>query len=320
MKTAQANEEITTAMIAALEKGIIPWQRPWRSGIPTSLWSGKPYRGINVLILGLASAIKGYTSPYWGTFERIAELSGCVKTPKANGKGHYWASPDGQHRGVRKGEHHVPIYFWKHLVKPDPDDPDNRDADIHSVFATVKQVFSLDQADFPDGVPEKYQVTLADIGELAEPEKIFTGYLHREGIKLVTGGAAFYTPGLDPDELTLPPRGMFGSPEAYYSTAWHEAVHSTGHKSRLKRTGVEEIDHFGSGRYAREELIAEMGAAMLCAMLGIEGVFDNSVAYCQSWAKAAKGDISLIRSAATAAQKAVDLILDVHPYGDEENS
>jgi antirestriction protein ArdC len=316
MKTADANAEITAAMIAALERNIIPWQCPWRSGAPTSLWSGKPYRGINTLILGLAAQVKGYTSPWWGTFERLAELSGCEKVPKASGKGHWWRSPDGQDRGVRKGEHAVVVYFWRHVVTPDPDFPDDRDKDIHKLFCTAKRVFNLDQASFPDGIPDKYSLALAGIPELPEPEKILSGYLSREGITLLTGGAAFYYPPLD--ELTLPPRGMFGSAEAYYSVAYHEAAHSTGHSGRLKRSGIDEVDHFGSGKYGREELIAEMAAAMLCALTGVEGVFDNSVAYVSSWLKTIKGDPSMIRSAATAAQKAVDLIMDIHPYEEDE--
>jgi antirestriction protein ArdC len=315
MKTADANAEITAAMIGALERGVIPWQCPWRSGAPTSLWSGEPYRGINTLILSLAAQVKGYTSPWWGTYERIAALSGCVKTPRASGKGHWWKSPDGKDRGVRRKETGITVYFWKHLVKPDPDDPDNRDADIHAVFTTTRTVFNLGQAAFPDGVPQEYDLA-RDTKMLPEPERVLTDYLAREKIILNTGGAAFYTPGLD--ELTLPLRGTFNSTEDYYSVAYHEAAHSTGHKNRLNRSGVEDIDHFGSGKYGREELIAEMSAAMLCAVTGVEGVFDNSAAYIGSWLKAIKGDPSLIRSAATAAQKAVDLIMDIHPYAEEE--
>lgn len=317
MKSDEANRQITTAMIEALERGVVPWHCPWKSGAPTSLFSGKPYKGINVLILGLTAIVKGYTSQYWGTFDRIAELAGCEKVwrnPEDPSKGFYWRSPDGKARGIRKGEKSVLVYFWEHRTKPDPDDPDNRDSDIHYTYTTYKVVFNLDQADFPDGLPGKY-TTIREIGELPDAEKVFAGYLHRENINLKLGRVAAYDP--DPDDMILPPRGMFESAEKYYSTALHECTHSTGHKFRLDRPGIRNFNHFGSGQYAKEELVAEMGAAMLCRMLGVEGVFDNSAAYIAGWLEKLKGEPGLIRAAAGEAQKAVDLIMNTDTEEEE---
>lgn len=308
MNSETANAKITEAMIAALEKGIVPWHQPWRSGLPLSMWSGNPYRGINVIILGLSAVIKGYSSPWWGSFDRIAEASGCERVerdPDDPKKGHYWVSPDGQSRGIRRGEKSATVYFWERRTKPDPDFPDDRDKDIHFTSTYSRPVFNMDQADFPDGIPAKY--AMREVGALPEPEKVFTEYLNREHIMLNTGSAAWYE--MDPDEITLPARSMFESPEAYVSAALHEGSHSTGHPSRLNRPGVARFDHFGSGQYAKEELVAEMGAAMLCAMLEVEGVFDNSAAYIAGWLKRLKSDPAMLRAAARDAQKAADLIM-----------
>jgi antirestriction protein ArdC len=305
MKSSEAYEEITEKMVEALKAGTVPWRRPWTSaGLPRSLASGKPYRGVNVWVLGLTAMAENYASPHWGTFNRIAELCGMEKVARKTGKGSFWVSPDDTPRGIRKGEKSTVIYYWEHKVRPDPDFPDDRDKDIHAVFVKYDRVFNLDQA---DAVPEKYKMNTVPVEEIPDAQAVLDGYISR-GPALIHGGSQAYYTSVD-DTITLPARESFtGSPE-YYSTAFHEAGHSTGHSKRLKRPGVEDFDHFGSDKYGKEELVAEMTSAMVCSATGIETTFDNSAAYIASWIKAIKGDVSLVTQAASAAQAAADLIL-----------
>ena len=107
----------------------------------------------------------------------------------------------------------------------------------------------------------------------------------------------------------MPSRDLFHSSEEYYSTLFHELTHSTGHTSRVGREGIEQLNTFGSESYSKEELIAEMGAAMLCGVTGISpATIPNSAAYLQSWINRLRGDSKLLVSAASAAQKAADYI------------
>ena len=107
----------------------------------------------------------------------------------------------------------------------------------------------------------------------------------------------------------MPSRNAFDSPEEYYSTLFHELTHSTGHTSRVGRDGIEKLNTFGSESYSKEELIAEMGAAMLCGVAGIERkTLSNSAAYLKSWIDVLKSDARMVVSAASQAQKAADYI------------
>jgi antirestriction protein ArdC len=122
-------------------------------------------------------------------------------------------------------------------------------------------------------------------------------------------GKAWYRPSTD--VVGIPSRNAFNAAEVYYATLFHELTHSTGHPSRIGREGIEDLNTFGSESYSKEELVAEMGAAMLCGVTGIEpATIDNSAAYLKCWIDALRGDSKLIISAASAAQKAADYILN----------
>lgn len=122
-------------------------------------------------------------------------------------------------------------------------------------------------------------------------------------------GKAYYHP--LQDIVNVPPLKDFPNPAEHYSTLFHEMVHSTGHKNRLNREGIKGLASFGSETYSKEELIAELGASMLCGVAGIDNdTIENSASYIQSWLKALKNDKTLIVSAAQQAQKAVDYILN----------
>jgi len=126
--------------------------------------------------------------------------------------------------------------------------------------------------------------------------------------KMEQSSKEWYRPSTDTVEM--PSKSLFSSIEEYYSTLFHELTHSTGHASRIGREGIKQLNTFGSESYSREELIAEMGAAMLCGVTGIDqATIQNSAAYLKTWIERLKSDSKLLVSAASAAQKASDYIL-----------
>ena len=168
-------------------------------------------------------------------------------------------------------------------------------------------VFSVEQCTLPGldlGKPELPDKTFNPIPEC---ERIVAGFAAKPAIKH-GGDRAFYMPSLD--HITMPQPEDFDSPEEYYSTLFHELTHSTGHKSRLDREGINQMHYFGDPVYSREELIAECGAAFLAGHSGIVSkTLSNSASYLQNWIQVLKADSRLIITAASAAQKAADLIL-----------
>ena len=128
--------------------------------------------------------------------------------------------------------------------------------------------------------------------------------------------SAWYKPSAD--LVGLPDANAFDTPENYYATAFHELTHATGHISRLDRAGIMNTVHFGSESYSKEELIAELGAAYLCAQAGITATLPQHAAYLQNWITALRGDSRLIVTAASAAQKAADYILGTAPATESE--
>jgi len=282
-----AAEVTTNKILEALKADIVPWQQEWtgNTGLPTSLATGKLYRGVNVFTLWLTGAAAGYASNLWGTYRQIQERGG----------------------QVRKGEKSTEIVFWKIIEKK----VDGEDKVKKIPLLRLFHVFNIDQADWAEGarlpaVPERTQVD-----PIEAAEALLADYL-AGGPSLAYGGdKAYYKPGAD--HIQMPARDDFTSAEAFYSTLYHEASHSTGHSKRLSREGIAQgtFGAFGDKVYSQEELVAEMGAAILCAIAGIEqkATLDNSAAYIAHWVKALSDDHSLIIKAASAAQKAVDLIV-----------
>lgn len=283
--------EITDTIIAALEAGTIPWHQPWEAtaGLPTSMSSRKTYRGVNVFLLAMAAGAKGYRSSWWGTFGQIDKLGG----------------------KVRKGEKSTMVVFWKRLVvKTTAEEKATSGKDSKAIpMLRYFRVFNADQC---DGLPERFHPGIADEVTIAfDPieaaETIASGYV--DGPSVSHGGdRAYYRPSTD--AIQLPERSAFESADAYYSTMFHEMTHSTGHASRLKRPTLLESHSFGDESYSKEELVAEMGAAMLSGMAGIQqATVPASAAYVASWLRVLRGDAKLVIQAAAAAQKAADRIL-----------
>lgn len=278
-------QSVTDKIMAALEAGTIPWEKPWRSVagvLPTSMSSRKTYRGVNVWLLSLAAQASGYRSPYWGTYNQISELGG----------------------QVQRGEKSTSVILWKPVVKKEEDDSISRFLVIRS-FA----VFNAEQADWADGSKRPADPVMPETtwDALKVAEMLANLMPQRPEIKH-GGNRAYYSPNLD--FVGMPPTSSFDAPDGYYATLYHELVHSTGHKSRVGREGIEAMDGFGSEKYSREELVAEMGASYLCSEAGIPPRIDQSAAYLASWLKALNNDKTMVVKAAAQASKAVDFILD----------
>lgn len=280
-------QEVTDRIIGYLEQGTAPWKNPIRRGTgdgwPKNLSSGKQYRGINVFLLGLRSWEAGFTSDYWLTFNQAKAVGGTV----------------------RKGEKGSLVTFWKMYATQD------KDTGLETEIPMLKHytAFNLKQIDgitAPDAVePDPGAVPFEP---LAKADRLIDGYVGKPAINHDGGARAFYRP--TSDTIHLPEPDQFEAAEDYYGTAFHELTHSTGHSSRLNRGLDTALSPFGSPDYSKEELVAEMGAAFMCAAAGISPpTIEQSASYLQSWISVLKGDKRLVVSAAGAAQKAADLML-----------
>lgn len=270
----QAYDHITDRIIALLSQGTVPWHKPWKAktGWPRNYVSRKAYRGINVFLL---SAMH-YESPSWLTFRQATQLGG----------------------NVRKGEKSCPVVFWKPMKIEDRETREEKEIPILRIY----HVFNTTQC---DGLKDAPVVTNEIV--TVKPAEIVAGMPQPPGIKhgMIY---AFYSP-LE-DCVGMPNRERFDTDDAYFSTLYHELVHSTGHESRLKRATLDVGNGFGSDPYCKEELIAEMGATFLCGHAEIiERTIDSSAAYINGWLERIRQDKMLIVQAAAQAQKAADFIL-----------
>ena len=271
-------EIVTEQVIRQLEQGVAPWRKPWRTELPVNLISGKSYRGLNVFLLGA----QGYGSRYWLTFNQAKKLGG----------------------HIRKGQHSSLVTFWHIGEEKIIRQTDGTQRKSKPFLLRFYHVFNVEQT---DGIADKLGLTGASprVPDLKQCEAIVSGMPNAP--KIEQSSKAWYRPSTD--TVGMPSKPLFASIQEYYSTLFHELTHSTGHASRVGREGIENIAGFGSESYSREELIAEMGAAMLCGVTGISpATMSNSASYLQSWITRLRGDSKLLVSAASAAQKAADYI------------
>lgn len=276
-------ELVTNRIIEQLENNIIPWEKPWSGTIDGAFnrVSKKPYSILNQMLLK-------YNGEY-ATFKQWQELGG----------------------HIRKAEKSEIIVFWKmYPIKEKQDDG----TEIIKTIPLLKyiNVFHISQV---DGVEPLKQKVTHDIEPIEKAEKILNDYWNRENItiKHVKGDKAFYSPMFD--KIQLPLFEQFKQSEEYYSTAFHESVHSTMKTSRCNRQEDRKgkVVSFGSEEYSKEELVAEVGSAQLMNIVGIETTksFRNSTAYIQSWLKVLRNDNKFIVSASSKAEKAVNYILGI---------
>lgn len=300
-------EMITNQIVENLEKGFVPWQKPWstHSPYPVNLTSKRNYRGINVFILYLQNLANNFNSPYWMTFNQAKKVSGYKKA------GRFWKwDKEGEDPkfGVKKGETGTRVVFWKFLDIDDPDAPSGKKKIPLLRYYTV---FNVDQCNLPEKVLAKIAIskrTESEIGTIDVAEEICNNYK----VDFDHGGDRAYYHKKD-DKIQMPEKARFSSDEEYYMTRFHEMVHSTGSKERLDRDSIVDASYFGDENYSKEELIAEMGACFLAAESGINlentTLFENSTSYLTNWMKKIKDDPKLLIQAAGKAQKAVDFIL-----------
>jgi len=274
-KRRNIRQEVTNTIIAALEAGTAPWVKPWKSsasGLPERQDTGEAYRGINVLLLIFAGM--AYTSNQWFTYRQAAQKGG----------------------QVRKGEGGTQIIFWKLFRKSVVDEFTGEETEKNIPMLRQFTVFNRDQI---DGLPEIEVEDVPDFDRHANAEST----IGATGAEIAYGtNAAFYQP--TSDSIGLPNRESFDNPESFYSTAFHELTHWTGAKERLDRTLS--LDRFGKA-YAFEELVAEIGAAFLCAEHKIDGELQHP-SYIAHWIEGLKEDNNAIFTAAKLAQEAADLI------------
>ncbi len=277
MQTSEYRKAVTERLIGMLESGTAPWQKPWDAGIAAMNrphnFNGRPYHGVNALMLWCTAIDKGYEDPRWLTFKQVNKLGG----------------------HVNKGEKAQIVEYWqweKEVENPETGEKEKVSLEHPKVYRAA--VFNADQC---TGLP-KLRRQAQEWTPVERAENIIAA----NGVPVThnTDGSAFYSPG--GDFICLPPRESFATVDAYYSTLLHEVGHSTGHPTRLNR---EFGGQFGSEGYAREELRAELASTFLCGELGIAttGSDEQHAAYVKSWVSALKNDYNEIFRAAADAEK-----------------
>ena len=272
---------VTNQIVEAIERGAADWRMPWHSTgkdsfSPLNAATQKPYRGVNVLGLWAAAQKHGYATGYWATYKQWQEMGA----------------------QVRKGEKSSLVVFWKFadVESEDEDTPTADEASRRLVLARGYSVFNAAQVDgfVPPEVAER---SVAERIECAE--QFFAGL----GAKIQHGGnRAYYQPSTD--SIRMPMFEAFDYPVSYYSTLAHEMTHLTGAVSRLNR---DLSGRFGNAAYAAEELVAELGAAFICADLSLSNEpRPDHAAYISSWVTVLKRDKRAIFTAAAKAQAAAD--------------
>ena len=277
-------EQVTQTLLAQIEAGCVPWRKPW-SGSAVAMprrVTGEAYRGINVVMLWAAAMEKGYASASWMTYRQAQELGG----------------------QVRKGERStLVIKFGSTQRKGDEaEGGDAQDGDASKRFyARTYRVFNTDQI---EGLDAHWYGDPDPVREYdTEADPVLSDWFEALGVPITQSDepAAYYLPG--EDRIHIPRVGRFESAEAFWATLAHEEAHATKHKSRLDRR------HEGNTReerYAREEVVADLASAMVCARLGLRVQYEQHAAYLEHWVTVMREDSRAIVRAASMAQAAAD--------------
>jgi len=303
--TEQIMKEVTGIVIEGLKKGKIPWRKPWASasigGAPQNYNHKTAYHGSNTIILTSVMMAKDYTTNYWVTYKGAKDLGG----------------------NVAKGQGGYPVVYWKFIEKEET---------IDGVVETIKipflrhfTVFNLDQLEGIE-MPKKPKKSPAKpLKVIAEAEEVVTNYVEREEnltLDIKASNKARFIPSLDKiecptirqhvEEAKENGQSVTDGKQHYYSTMFHEMVHSTGTKERCNREGVTKPIHFGDHEYSKEELVAEIGSAILSAKLGLisDRVIENRQAYLNSWISKLESNPKWIIWAGGRSERAVKYILD----------
>ena len=278
-------EDVTAKIVDQLEKGVAPWRQPWKGGafqMPHNAVSNRPYSGINVWLLWLASEAKSYSSGRWATYRAWNRIGG----------------------HVNRGEKGCKVVYYNVTDKEKTDPDTGKQKSEKQFFLRQYTVFNLDQCG--GEALDKFRTPA--------PTKQFIDYAPAENAIAATGAdirfggeRAFYAPASD--FIKLPVKTSFAGESDYYSTALHELSHWSGAQHRLNR--LDKLARFGDERYSIEELVAECSACFLCAALEVPNTsaMSNSASYLADWLRVLKSDSRMIFTASSAASKAADYIL-----------
>jgi antirestriction protein ArdC len=273
--------EVSARIIAELQKGAAPWVKPWSASYgantPCNAVSNRPYSGCNVVLLWMAQAA-GYRTLRFLTFKQALELGG----------------------NVRKGERGTKVYFVKQIPVRDQDAGENVSARLIPMMREYT-VFNIDQCEnLPDSINTGKPIRVRNPDARDE---LADAFLHSTGADIREGhGEAYYVPSRD--FISMPAFAGFKGADHFYNVTFHELTHWTGHKSRLDR---DLKNRFGSRNYAAEELIAELGAAFLCAEFGFDGDLRHA-GYIGHWIELLKADKRAFFTACGQASKAAEYL------------
>ncbi|MBX7135768.1 MAG: ssDNA-binding domain-containing protein [Fimbriimonadaceae bacterium] len=271
---------MTNQVLEALANGVAPWRKPWkgREHMPSNAVSKRTYNGINLVLLSMAK----FADHRWMTYRQATELGG----------------------SIRRGEKGSLVVFWK-ILEPSKSTPEDSQSARHGIpllrhyfVFNAEQVEGLSLSPLPSTSPQADRIEEADqlMRSMPNPPRI-----------VEAGISAYYRP--QGDVVVLPPLQQFSSADHFYSTAFHELGHATGHQSRLNRPGVAGPIAFGSSDYSREELVAELTSAFLCAELGLDNsLIEDSASYLSGWLDLLNHDKRAVMVASSQARNACEYI------------
>lgn len=292
-------ERITAKIVADLEQGVRPWLKPWNAEAMAGRitrplrGNGIPYRGINIVMLWTEAMEKGFSAPVWMTFKQALEL--------------------GAH--VRKGEKGSLVVYADTITRTEVGE-NGQDSEAVIPFMKGYTVFNVEQI---ENLPPQYHAK-AEAPQLDPLQRIerAEGFFAATGATIAHGGTmACYAQ--QSDHIRMPPFETFRDAESYYATLAHECTHWTKHPSRLDREFGRK--RWGDAGYAMEELVAELGAAFVCADLSLTPeVREDHASYIASWLKVLKDDKRAVFAAASHAQKAADYLSGLQKRQPEEQA
>ena len=282
---------VTEQIVAELEAGVRPWVHPWNASHAAGQvsrplrFNAVPYRGINVVLLWMSALRRHFASPLWMTYRQAAELGG----------------------QVRRGETGSSVVYADTFTRRESGD-DGEEQEVAVPFLKSYFVFNSDQI---DGLPPHCYAQATEPAHVTERiEKAERFFAETRADIRHGGNSAYYVP--SQDYIQMPAFESFRTAESYYSTLAHEATHMSGHPSRLAREFGRK--RWGDEGYAMEELVAEMGAAFLCADLGLAlEIRDDHAAYIRNWLKVLKNDTRAVFTAAGHAQRAANFLHGLQP-------
>ncbi|HTN32173.1 MAG TPA: zincin-like metallopeptidase domain-containing protein [Pseudomonas sp.] len=290
-------QEVTHRIVEALQQKVVPWIKPWHPGrpvsspFPSNAVTGRAYRGVNILLLWTEARLQGYSQDRWLTYLQAKEAGG----------------------HVRKGESSTLTVFYSYKEREVRDQSGDilRDAEGLPRLERIPVLrrnflFNIEQTEGVEASPEE----IAAPGEGLSPHAEAEDLMRRSGACIIhrSENKAFYSPAQD--YIQLPCVQQFSSTGGYYATALHELIHWSGHARRLNRAGIVLPTPFGSPEYAFEELIAEIGAAYLCALTGIQGELRHE-GYIESWLKVLQSNKQAIFRASGYARDASEYLLNL---------